>query len=227
MSFLTDTDLKKIVIDDRNCEDSEKLIISPFSNTSLTPVGYDLRVGSPYVTTGEKIVKNISENEEIILLPTSTSLITTLEYIKMPENRCYSGLIASKVSKVSKGLSHISTTVDADWKGKLLIAVHNHSAKKITLRYGETFCTMVLFINKSPTTEKSSHDAGRSDLLLSQFAEDSTQEQKRRKLLRLIPPFTIFSISFAGYLFFGNHPGFSAMVVLSVALSQYISERLR
>ena len=230
MSFLTDTDLKTIISSDVNCNDNDKLIISPFSENCVTPIGYDLRVGGTYVTTGKKDIKNVSDGEFIVLPPNSTSLITTLENIEMPKNRLYSGLIESKVSKVSQGLSHISTTVDPDWRGELLIAVHNHSSEKVSLKYGDTFCTIVFVKNESASTKKSGHDPGRRQLLLNQFAEISKKSKLKKLFLSFAPPFVIIGIcAFIGYQMSlaGMTWAFSGMIALGAAIAQFVSAYLK
>ena len=227
MALLTDTDLIKIITDDIHNSDDDKLVIYPYDNQYLTPVGYDLRVGGMYVTTGKREIKSVREKEPAVLPPNSTSLITTYEEIHMPQSRLYSGLIESKVSKVSMGLSHISTTVDPDWKGNLLIAVHNHSSREVKLGLGEPFCTMVIVENKSKSTAKSGHDPGRSKLLLNQFAATSKGAKVKSELLNLVPPTIIIGFTVAGYFKYGNAAGFPAMVACGVAISQYVSSRLK
>lgn len=51
MSFLTDTDLELILSDDRQEPDGGKLVLAPFDEACLTPVGYDLRVGHTYTSS--------------------------------------------------------------------------------------------------------------------------------------------------------------------------------
>jgi deoxycytidine triphosphate deaminase len=159
MSILTDTDLEPLI------DSSGELVISPFNQECLTPVGYDLRIGKTYTTSDIKQVRrNLNEGESITLKPGTTALISTLEYVQMPKSRTVSGLIESRVSQVSKGLSHVSTTVDPDWRGHLLIAIHNHAVEEVKLKYGETFCTIVFLKNESPATRDSNKHPDRLDV---------------------------------------------------------------
>ena len=48
MALLTDTDIRKILCSNHDWSDKIKLHIHPFNEDCLTPVGYDLRVGSQY-----------------------------------------------------------------------------------------------------------------------------------------------------------------------------------
>jgi len=48
-------------------------------------------------------------------------LVVTKEYISVPSNIV--GYVVSRVSKVSEGFGHVSTSIDPNWKGALLIAL--------------------------------------------------------------------------------------------------------
>ncbi len=225
MSFLTDTDLEKIISHDINCQDNDKLVIAPFNENSMTPIGYDLRVGEEFLVKGKKVVNRASKNKPIILPPNSTTLITTLEYIQMPRNRLYAGLIESKVSKVCQGLSHISTTIDPDWHGNLLIAVHNHSSEKIELKHEERFCTIVFVKNETVPTKTSKHVGGRGDIMNREFSAISNEEKVREFLHNSISPIIILLFSTYGYLKVDNSPTFfPAMIALGSALALYASK---
>ncbi|MCX5964280.1 MAG: hypothetical protein NT070_14395 [Cyanobacteria bacterium] len=55
-----------------------------------------------------------------------------------------SGTYHSKVALVSKGLSHIGTTLDPEYVGCSLIAIHNHSNQDVSLTPEiDTFATLV------------------------------------------------------------------------------------
>jgi deoxycytidine triphosphate deaminase len=225
MTFLTDTDLDLILCTERRSTDPSKLVIHPYEDRSMTPVGYDLRVGATYTSSDIAVRRNLREGEKIVLKPKTTALISTLEFVAMPRNGSLTGLIHSKVSQVSRGLSHISTTVDADWKGELLIAVHNHSLEDVELRHGEPFCTMVFLKNSSPPTRESDKTPGRLDIFLDDFREKSQRAKRRRRYQDLVPPAIVVLAGAGGYVAFGNNPGFVAAVTLGVALSQFVQRR--
>lgn len=190
MALLTNTDLNEIVIDNIDSATENNLVIVPFEKANLTPVGYDLRVGKSYVIDSHK--GELSENSEFKIDSKKMALIHTLEEIGMPPNKTLSALIHSKVSLSCKGLSNISTTVDADWTGNLLIAVYNNSNKAISLKYGESFCTISFIENKSPAKAgRYAKPNKRTDILENSFAE-SYEENKKHPLLSLflhcIPP---------------------------------------
>ena len=227
MSLLTDTDLRKIICTDKICEDNVKKIqIVPFAEKSLTPVGYDLRVGNLYSSAFKSDKFKLTKDEKIIIGPGDTVLITTLESINMPNDRSISALILSKVSKVSKGLSHISTTIDPDWKGPLLIAINNHSKNKVELNCGDAFCTVVFFENKSPSTKICGKEPGRSDLFMKQWIDEARKVKRNEMFKTFVSPGIIIFSLIIGYSFFGNNPGFIATTAAGIALSQIIKSYL-
>jgi deoxycytidine triphosphate deaminase len=227
MSLLTDTDLNKILNTELGEATEDSLTIYPYSKDSLTPVGYDLRVGKTIANSDRLGRKTLSEGDCFTISPGSTALITTLENISMPKKRSISGLIESKVSKVSRGLSHISTTVDPDWNGNLLIAIHNHSSEKIKLTYGEAFCTIIFIANQSPSTKVCNKQPGRLDVLMEKFDQENARATKRRIFKEVLPPIIVLIAGALGYFIFGNSPGFAALVAIGTAISQYVAAKLK
>lgn len=227
MSLLTDTDIKELICTDEVWEDqNEKIHIHPFAEESLTPIGYDLRVGNLYSSASNAGPFKLKENDSIIIEPRDTALITTLETVDMPKDRYISALILSKVSQVSKGLSHISTTIDPDWNGHLLIAVHNNSKNKIELNFGDAFCTVVFFENKSPSTKNCNKYPGRLDVFINEWSSKARKAKSKERFKIWISPGIIFLSVALGYYLFGNNSGFIATVAAGVALSQIIKNYL-
>jgi len=222
---LTDTDLRQIIEETR--QDDGTLVITPFDPNVLTPVGYDFRVGDTYSLLGELGRHHLGNSERIEIRPGTTALVETLEAVEMPKDLMLSGLITSKVSLVSRGLSHISTTIDPDWEGKLLIAVHNHSRQTLELEHGRAFCTAVFVRNCSSASEASGHLPSRPDILLKNVDEDSARIVWRKRLATFLPIALLVGLAGAGYAIFRDPIGFSASIVVGVALSQLLADRLR
>ncbi|MBD2420458.1 hypothetical protein H6G54_22675 [Anabaena cylindrica FACHB-243] len=245
MSLLTDTDLEIMKCYStyewqNQSDDQPKIYIDPFSPNSLTPIGYDLRVGGSYMSAskGEEVLVN--QNSPVIIEPGDTTLITVFEEIRMPKNHKFSGLILSKVSKVSKGLSNISTTIDPDWVGHLVIAVHNFSQESITINFKDTFCTVVFLENKSPSTKESRHTSGRNDILRQRMSEaakkvqrdrdkekskENKQKKKKKETENFLQVFSSLGIILIfiviGYVFFKQKPDiFITTIGVGVAISQ-------
>ena len=170
-------------------------------------------------------------------------LIRTLENVRMPRNRILSGLIESKVSCVSKGLSHISTTVDPDWKGRLLIAIHNHSICPLKLEYGMAFCTLCFLSNKSPSLKECSKPDDRPDAFAdfidrayknAKYQEKLKEEEKAKRdrdrknmLIAVWAIIIMVSIALGGYFFMGNSAGFISITSLGIAISSVITVWLK
>lgn len=231
MCLLTDTDLTNLITSEKDWSDKHRLHIYPFDAECLTPVGYDVRVGPQYASSIDAELYELKPNDQVIIKPGDTVLITTLEDIGMPQNRTISAFITSKVSKVSKGLSHVSTNIDPDWKGNLLIALHNPSRNTVFLKYGEAFCTVNFIENKSPSSKDCGKEPGRSDILLKQFLKDVKEARAKELYIRqsthrriLIYKIVIIATSgLVGYGLFRSTPGFIAMSALGIALSNVIS----
>ena len=231
MSLLTDTDLEKIIGTDREWSNKDTLHIYPYDPNCMTPVGYDVRVGSQYASAIDAKIYRLNENDDVKIVPGDTVLITTLENIEMPSNRKLSAFITSKVSKVSQGLSHISTNIDPDWRGNLLIAIHNPSHSKVNLKYGEPFCTLNFIENISASTRECGKEPGRTDVLLTNFVDDvketrerEKKKEKTRNSLNLILKAILILIPCGiGYFIFGSAPGFIAMTALGIGLAGNIS----
>lgn len=225
MGVLTDTDLKKIITENRKIPiGDDQLMIQPFSEDSLTPVGYDLRIGSRYASRFFGKYYEIGENESIRIRSGDTVLVSTLERIEMPRNFMLSGLISSKVSIVSKGITHISTTIDPDWKGNLVITISNVSKKTVELKYGEKFCTAVFLTNESRPGKLSNHEESRNEIFLTFWASQNKNALFKERLKMLVI-FSIIPISIlVGWIIFGNAEGMSAIVAGSVTLTMILKE---
>lgn len=243
MSFLTDKELENILSTDINCSEIDKLIISPYDEDSMTAIGYDLRVGSDYYTLEKKGANHATNESPIVLLPNSTTLVSTFENIQMPKDRLYAGLVESKVKKVCLGLSHISTTIDPDWSGHLLIAVHNHSSEEIELKYMEKFCTILFVKNNTPPKRKSLHSGGRVDIITELFSSINIEEKikenqkklteekdllkKLQRKITLIPPIIVIASAFIGAYISDIYQSsylFTGIVATGVAIAMYVSK---
>ena len=221
MSILTDTYLRQIICSREDQLDDSKIFISNFQEDSLTPMGYDLKIGGYYKTYGSRQgLTKIKQGEQIVIKPGDTALIATLEEIKMPGNGSVSALIVSKVSQVARGLSNISTKIDPNWQGgSLLIAVHNFSRDSIILKYSEEICSVVFFENK--VSSKRPPRSGGVD----RFNIASSQGAKlKRVIVKYSPIIVVLIIPAVVYWLFGKSVIFDASIPISVAISQLLSK---
>lgn len=108
-----------------------------------------------------------NSKDKIIIPPKTTALIQNYETIWCSKK--IAGTYHSKVGLVSKGLGHISTTLDPDYLGISLISVHNHNEKdEIQLVIEEdSFVTLVFnYVNtESKIGRGDNHPGDRIDVL--------------------------------------------------------------
>lgn len=93
---------------------------------NLTAAGYNLQVSDIIISTRSGLPLKIytSGQYRYVDVPANdTVLITTVESIFVGPQ--IMGTFHSRVSIVSQGFGHISTTLDPTWCGPLLIAVNN------------------------------------------------------------------------------------------------------
>jgi deoxycytidine triphosphate deaminase len=139
MSILSDRDIRKLR--------GRDIVIEPFTDKSLSPVGYDFRVGDFVLSVEEGI---ISPSDGKYSLPASSTVqLLTRESIWVSHR--IAGTLHSRVSLVSKGLSHVSTTLDPGWFGPLLITVRNNLKEPIVIRTNEPIVTLVFYYLRTPT----------------------------------------------------------------------------
>ena len=102
------------------------------------------------------------EQRFVYIEPRDTALVLSKEYLQLPENIC--GNVFSRVSTVSSGLGHISTTIDPLWRGALLIAISNPSSEPIKLMIQDEtaesvpLATVVLQYLNTPVNKSTIHN---------------------------------------------------------------------
>lgn len=206
-------------------DSQNKLLIFPFRDELLTPVGYDLTIGDIYLSLSRKTKTRLGPDDQLVIQPHETVLVITQEYLGLPKNKTIGGIIESKVSIASLGLSHVSTTLDNDWEGHLLVAITNYQSYPVSLRKGQPFCTAVFFMSKSPATRSCGKPAGRRDITedrLDHWLREARQAETtlpRKILPALVPLGIIVLVSALGLWIFGPTEGFSGSVALGAALA--------
>ncbi|MFE1242973.1 hypothetical protein ACFW35_02485 [Fictibacillus sp. NPDC058756] len=169
--LLSDRDIMREIMN------GENLMIHPLkvdnikgSSINLTASKYSWRISDgSSATVGNKIVIPAHE----------TVCIYTEESIWV--SRRIGGTYHSKVSQVSKGLGHIATTLDPQWLGLSLIAVHNHTSDDIELGVGTTFVSIMLNYLETPATKGKNENAASRPDLSSRFQLSDEEEEFLRK----------------------------------------------
>lgn len=169
------------------------LKIFPFEKKNLTGIGYNLSTTDFAFSINRGILLTIHQKTTevgimryVIIPGNDTVLFFSKEYIEV--DNTLAGTFHSKVSCVSQGLGHISTTLDPTWKGQLLISVNNPTASDIIFnldKSGGNIVTLLLHHLDSPVTGDNIHDnnKGRCELLIAHFATlPPTSEYKSKHL---------------------------------------------
>lgn len=79
-------------------------------------------------------VKEEEAKYYILVKAKDTVQVVSKEFISVPPN--IAGYVVSRVSKVSEGFGHVSTSIDPNWKGALLIGLSNPTRNAIKVYVG-------------------------------------------------------------------------------------------
>lgn len=156
MSVLSDIDIVK--------ELGKNILIFPFEEDNLKGASYNLTV-SKYAWNLTTKISAYDETKNSIIIPAnSTVVIETREAIWVSKG--ISGTYHSKVKLVSKGIGHISTTLDPTYIGCSLIALHNLTYTDVSLKVdSETFVTIRFEYLSASCSSKHHNQPGRLDVL--------------------------------------------------------------
>lgn len=157
------------------------IYIAPFDRSQLQPAGYNLTPTRFFYSTKKKRFLNIIENSDevyVMVDRNDTVLVRTRESVAI--SSLLSGAFYSKVKVVSEGFGHVSTTLDPNWQGQLLISLNNPTNRKLKFSieknvYGKkiynSFVTVEFMGLASSPVKYSDNPPGRLDIL------DHTVEQ--------------------------------------------------
>ena len=137
--------------------ETKRLVIEPFDPSIVRENGLDLRIGNEYaIYAFENQVIDPCELENarhlfsiveakdgrIVIPPRNFALLTTLEYVKFPEDVV--GFCNLRSTLARYGLSIPPTIIDAGFEGTITIEIVNNSNNYIVLRPGMRFLHVVL-----------------------------------------------------------------------------------
>ncbi|MFE4430888.1 hypothetical protein ACFRH9_28615 [Peribacillus butanolivorans] len=157
--------------------ESKEIVICPFNEDNLSPVGYNLSFTKFIYSIKNNLLTKIEKDEAAnelycFIEPNDTVLILTREAVWVSNK--FNGTFHSKVGIVSKGFGHISTTLDPHWEGPFLISLNNPTSKKLKLCIAEdteggtkynTFVTLILNETLSPAVKLHNNPSSRVDIL--------------------------------------------------------------
>lgn len=149
--ILAGDEIKKLI-------SSGRLSVDPLRPDTVRENGLDLRIGREYaiyayegaairpcdLAEGEarRHFRIVKDAEEIAIPPRNFVLLTTEEYVKMPEDVV--GLANLRSTLARYGLVIPPTVVDAGFEGNITIEVVNESPNTVVLRPGLRFLHLIL-----------------------------------------------------------------------------------
>ncbi len=146
--ILANDELRKLI-------STGRLKVDPLYPDTVRENGLDLRIGGEYAIyayEGSVVAPCELENarhlfrivkaDEVVIPPRNFVLLTTEEYVKMPDDVV--GLANLRSTLARYGLTVPPTVVDAGFEGNITIEVVNNSPNTIVLRRGMRFLHLVL-----------------------------------------------------------------------------------
>lgn len=122
--------------------------ISDYSEKSLTPNGYDLRIAEISVRGNDK-----KYTEGTVQIPPRTMFyVSTVERVRMADDIC--AQLWLRTSWIRKGVMASFGKIDAGFEGTLTLGAYNATDEAIEMPIGERFCQMV-FETLTSASEKS------------------------------------------------------------------------
>ena len=134
-----------------------KLVVQPLFDDTIRENGVDLRIGGEYAvythsgiavnpcrlndSEMRRLFRTVSE-DEIPIPPKSFVLLTTYEYVKLPDDVV--GLVNLRSTLARLGLIIPPTIIDAGFEGNITIEVVNVSSNTIVLKKFMRFLHVVL-----------------------------------------------------------------------------------
>lgn len=168
-SLITDTIIPAVmgIFSDKDIVESMMtgyLGISDYSERSLTPNGYDLRIAEVSLLGSEEKI-----SEGIAVIPPRTMFyVSTVERVRMPSDAC--AQLWLRTSWIRKGIMASFGKIDAGFEGTLTLGAYNAGDKPVELPIGERFCQMVFESLNSPTikdySQRSGHYQGQTGITL-------------------------------------------------------------
>jgi dCTP deaminase len=210
--------------------------IEPFDEDCLTPIGYDFRVGEKGFSWKSRCRVEVNERNPIKIEPRDTVVIETYESVQLSKQ--FGATIHAMATQVlRRGLSHISTTIDPGWTGKMLISVHNHRDTTIELEFKEKLCTVCFYKMQSEARKDVLRPPGRIDIwseLLDKAREERArieaeitrekqriiQEERSRKILLISVALGITLVGMGGYFVLG--PALDAVLISSLTAASVL-----
>ena len=130
--------------DIQEARSSGELRIRNFSQKSLQPASYDMRVGGEAFSSHEKTPIDIKSTGSLAIKPGDFILVRTYESVKLSPK--IAGRIGLRSFHARKGLALLAgPQIDPGFEGVLVVGLHNLDANELKLSYREPFCTIEFY----------------------------------------------------------------------------------
>ena len=129
------------VLSDRDIEArlaSGSLALAPFSEKSLTPNGYDLRVAEVLIPD---VDATVHRDGKVVVPGGARFLVSTLERVRMPADVC--GSLCLRSSYARRGVFGSFGKVEAGFEGTLTVGGLNAGRAPLEIPIGDRFCQLV------------------------------------------------------------------------------------
>lgn len=153
--MLSDVDITKLL--------NKEIVVHPYNEENLTPLGYNLTPSDFVFSVSTKELIN-DEDGYYSIKPNDTVLVLTEESVWVSKR--IAGTFHSKVGVVSSGFGHISTTLDPNWSGPLLISLNNPTNMTLKLPKNKTFITLIFYTLNTISKKDHDNNPSRTDILL-------------------------------------------------------------
>lgn len=133
----------------------KNILIYPMNKLIIKNSSVDLSASKYAWSLSSK--KSIVKNNKIIIPANDTAIILTNESIYVSEKIC--GTYHPKVSLISKGLSHISTTLDPNFIGISVISIHNNTNEEIKIDVNCPFISIMFYYVNSTSKSNTQYSS--------------------------------------------------------------------
>ena len=134
--ILSDRDIRAACSDELG-----EVRIEPFSEASVQPASYDLRVGDQSASSSTKQLIDLTKTGFIQISPGDFVIVTTYEKLALSARHVARFGLTSSYAR--KGLiATVGAQVDPGFRGRLVVGLTNLSTKPITLPHKDIFLTI-------------------------------------------------------------------------------------
>lgn len=135
--------------DIRSAHQGGKIGIEPFSETSVQPASYDLRVGTQAAISSDKQVVDLATKGFVQIKPGDFVIVSTYEKLQLDAS--HAGRFGLTSTYARRGLiASVGAQVDPGFRGRLFVGLTNLSTKPITLPHMDVFLTVEFHLLERP-----------------------------------------------------------------------------